>query len=206
MDFGSQTYETLESKGVKLWDMSQNSQRWEIFRYTNLNHNTLSINNQKHNIKGRSKILETYNTSKEKGAKLDLTSVLNFNNELKSAHRKGVVVNDSHLEIEDVLETNKSSVDVRWNMVTKSSAEIIDKNTFKIIQNGKELLLKFEANSPFQLAIRPSENPQEYMSEYGFKNGDYNAQNLGTVMVGFDAKIPPNTKANFKVTFIESNK
>ena len=206
MDFGSQNYGTLESKGVKLWDMSQNSQRWEIFRYTNLNHNTLSINNQKHNIKGRSKILETYNTKNEKGAKVDLTSVLNFNDELKSAYRKGVVVNDSHLEIEDVLETNSKAVDIRWNMVTKSSAEIIDKNTIKITQKGKSLLLKFEANSPFKLVIRPSENPHEYMSELGFKYGAYNAKNIGTVMIGFDAKIPPNTKANFKVTFIEPNK
>jgi hypothetical protein len=205
-DFGAQSYITLESKGVDLWNMTQDSQRWDVFRYTNLNHNTLSINNQKHNVKGRAEILETYKTSEEKGAKFDLTSVLNFNNELKFAHRKGVVINNSHLEIEDILETNNNSVDVRWNMVTKSSAEIIDKNTIKLTQKGKTLFLKFEGNYPFKLAIRKSENPKEYMSEFGFKYGDYNAKNPGSVMVGFDANLPPNVKAKFKITFLETKK
>ena len=205
MDFGSQDYYSLESKGVKLWDMTQNSQRWDIFRYTNLNHNTLSINNQKHNIKGRANIIENYNSKTEKGSKIDLTEVLNFNNELKSAHRKGVVVNDSYLKIEDVIETNSKAVNVRWNMVTPSSAEIIDKNTIKITQKVKTLFLKFDADSPFTLAIRKSENPSAYKSEFGFMYGDYNAKNPGTVMIGFDATIPANTKANFTVTFLEPN-
>jgi hypothetical protein len=98
-DFGLQSYLSLESKGVDLWNMSQNSQRWDIFRYNNLNHNTLSINNQKHNIKGRATIIDTFNSKEEKGATIDLTEVLNFNNELKSAKRKGVVINDSFLKI-----------------------------------------------------------------------------------------------------------
>jgi hypothetical protein len=205
MDFGSQDYYSLESKGVKLWDMTQNSQRWDIFRYTNLNHNTLSINNQKHNIKGRANIIENYNSKAEKGSKIDLTEVLNFNNELKSAHRKGVVVNDSYLKIEDVIETNNKPVAVRWNMVTKSSAEIIDAKTIKITQKDKTLFLKFDADSPFTLAIKKSENPSAYKSEFGFMYGDYNAKNPGTVMIGFDATIPANTKANFTVTFLEPN-
>ena len=205
MDFGSQNYGTLESKGVKLWDMKQNGQRWDIFRYNNLNHNTLTINNQKHNIKGRANIIENYNTEAEKGAKLDLTSVLNFNNELKSAIRKAVVVNDSFLKIDDEIETNDKEVALRWNMVTKSSAEIIDETTIKLTQKNKTLFLQFTANIPFKLAIRKAENPSEYISEFGFKYGDYNAENPEVVMIGFDAKIPSKSKANFTVTFLENS-
>jgi hypothetical protein len=203
-DFGAQSYITLESKDVDLWNMTQDSQRWDIFRYSNLNHNTLSINNQKHNTKGRATIIETYNSDKEKGAKFDLTSSLNFKDELKSAHRKGVVVDDSYLKIEDVLETNNKPVAVRWNMVSKSSVEIIDEKTIQLTQNDKILRLTFNADIPFKLAIRKSENPAEYMSEFGFKYGDYNAKNPETVMLGFDATIPANTKANFTVTFLQS--
>ena len=192
-----------EFKNVKLWDKKQDGERWDIFRYSNLNHNTLSINNQKHNVNGQSKIIETYNSKKEKGAKLDLTDVLNLNNELKTAHRKGVIIDNSYLKIEDFLETNSLPVSVRWNMATYANAEIIDKKTIKLTQNGKVLYLKFDSKNPFQLAIRPSENPEAYKSEFGFMYGSYNEKNPGTVMIGFDAIIPKNTKASFTVTFLD---
>lgn len=78
MDFGLQSYISLESNGVDLWNVNQNSERWEVFRYNNFNHNTLSINNQLHNVKGRSEIIETYESKNELGAKVDLAPALNF--------------------------------------------------------------------------------------------------------------------------------
>ncbi len=51
-DFGSQDYNSLESKGVQLWGMQQNSQRWTIFRYNNLTHNTLSFDDQFPKVSG----------------------------------------------------------------------------------------------------------------------------------------------------------
>ncbi|MFD1629570.1 heparinase II/III domain-containing protein [Pseudopedobacter beijingensis] len=204
MDFGLQSYITLESKGVDLWNMSQNSQRWDVFRYNNLNHNTLTINNQRHNVNGRAEIIETFNSGKELGAKVNLTSVLNLDNELKSAVRKAVIVDESYLRIEDVVETSAKPVDLRWNMVTEASAEIIDKNTIKLTQKEKTMILKFSANIPFKLVLRPSENPGQYKSEFGdYKYGEYNQQNRETMMLGFDAKIPANKEGKFIVTFTE---
>lgn len=203
MDFGMQSYRSLESKGVKIWDMKQNSQRWDVFRYNNFNHNTLTINNKKHNVKGRAKIIESYNDD-ELGAKVDLTSVLNYNNELKSATRKATIIKNKELKIIDEIETNNKSVDLRWNMVTPSKAEIINKNTIKLSQNAKVLLVKFDSKIPFELAIRESANPIEAKKLYeGGNYNDYNSKNPGTVMIGFDAKIPANTKANFTVTLVE---
>ena len=203
MDLGLQSYNTLESQGVDLWNMNQNSQRWDVFKYNNFNHNTISINNQKHNVKGRAKIIESYK-NKELGAKIDLTEVLNFKNELKSATRKATIVNEKNLVIIDEIETNADLVSLRWNMVTPAKAEIIDKNTIKLTQDIKILFLKFESNIAFDLVLRPSENPSEIETEFGIgKYGEYNQKNAGTVMLGFDAKIPGNTKAQFKVTFEE---
>jgi hypothetical protein len=87
-DFGLQSYITLESQGVDIWKSEQESQRWDVFKYNNFNHNTLSINNQKHNAKGKAPIIESFQKGKELGAKFDLTAVLNLNNEVKSATRK----------------------------------------------------------------------------------------------------------------------
>lgn len=204
MDFGLQSYITLESKGVDLWNMGQNSQRWDIFRYNNLNHNTLTINNQRHNVNGKAEIIETFDRKKEKGVKIDLTPVLNLNNEVKTAHRTAVLIDDIYLKIEDFIQANAKPVDLRWNMVTPASAEIIDKKTIKLSQKGKTMFLKFDADIPFELVIRPSENPSQYTCEFGdYMYGVYNQQNRGTVMVGFNAQIPGSKTGRFTVTFEE---
>ncbi len=143
-------------------------------------------------MNGEAEIIETFDSKKESGAKIDLTPVLNLDNELKTATRKAVIVDDSYLKIEDVVETHAKPVNLRWNMVTPATAEIIDKNTIRLSQQGRNMLLKFASEIPFELAIRPSENP-----------GGYNAPNKGTVMVGFDADIPGSKTAKFTVTFIE---
>src|SRR5690606_32011702 len=134
--------------------------------YNNFNHNTLSINNQLHNVDGRSEIIETYESKNELGAKVDLTPALNLNNELKTATRKATIVDDSYLKIEDFVEANSKPVSLRWNMVTPAFAEIVDKNTIKLSQQGKILLVKFSADIPFKLVIRPSENPGQYKLEF----------------------------------------
>ncbi len=53
MDFGMQNYESLESKGVDLWNSKQNSQRWQVFRYNNFVHNTLPINGGLQQVAGK---------------------------------------------------------------------------------------------------------------------------------------------------------
>ncbi len=46
MDFGMQDYNSLETAGVDLWNRSQNSERWTVFRYNNRAHNTLTVNDK----------------------------------------------------------------------------------------------------------------------------------------------------------------
>ena len=204
MDFGLQSYITLESKGVDIWKSKQESERWDVFKYNNFNHNTLSINNQKHNAIGKATIIESFEKDKELGAKFDLTAALNLNNEVKLSTRKAVIVDNSYLKIEDFIESNSNPVDLRWNMVTRATAKIVDKNTIKLSQKGKVMLLKFTSDIPFTLVLRPSVEPNKIKAEFKEGNyGDYNQINTGTAMIGFDAKIPANTKANFKVTFTE---
>ena len=204
MDFGLQSYITLESKGVDIWKSKQESERWDVFKYNNFNHNTLSINNQKHNATGKATIIESFEKDKELGAKLDLTAALNLNNEVKLATRKAVIVDNSYLKIEDFIESNSNPVDLRWNMVTRATAKIIDKNTIILSQKGKVMLVKFTSDSSLTLVLRPSVDPSKIKAEFKEGNyGDYNQINIGTAMIGFDAKIPANTKANFKITFIE---
>ncbi len=45
-DLGAEGYYGIESRNMKLWDREQNSDRWTIFRLSNLGHNTLVIDGQ----------------------------------------------------------------------------------------------------------------------------------------------------------------
>ncbi len=101
-----------------------------------------------------------------------------------------------------MLETGAEPVDLRWNVVTPATAKIIDKQTITLSQQGKSLLVKFKSDIPFDLVIRPSEDPAKYKNEFGGYNyAEYNQKNTGTIMIGFDAKISASKKTIFKIVF-----
>lgn len=206
MDFGSQQYETLENTGVDLWDMSQYGQRWEVFRLNNLNHNTLSINNQPHNVNGKASIIETYDEEDALGVKLDMTEVLNIRNEVEMAMREIKLIDESILAIEDHLATGEEGVWLRWNMVTPASVKIIDERIIELSQENKTLRLDFSGSVPLALEIRPSKDPTQVICGFTNKHyGEYNNPNPGTTMLGFNAYIPKATEARFRVTMVEGN-
>ena len=45
-DLGMQNYNSLESRGVDLWNMKQAGQRWEVFRIGPWSHNILTLDNR----------------------------------------------------------------------------------------------------------------------------------------------------------------
>jgi len=188
MDFGLQSYITLENKDVDLWNMKQNSQRWDIFRLSNLNHNTITINNKKHNVTGKALMVKTYDTNKDKGAKFDMSEI--FEGEIKSEIRKVVLKDETYLQVEDEITTNDKEVVVRWTMVTPTTVKILNSGTIELSQKGKKKFLKVCSANPFELKIWKSDDPET----------EYDAKNPGTVMIGFEAKILPTQKVSFVIT------
>jgi hypothetical protein len=188
MDFGLQSYITLESKGIDLWNQSQESQRWDVFRLSNKSHNTLTINNKRHNVIGKATLVDTYDTPTEKGGKFDLSEI--FKGEISSAMRKVVLKNNKYLQVEDAISTNEKEALIRWNMVTRATVKILDSSSIELTQKGKKKILKVSADFPFELKTWNSEDP----------GTDYDQKNPGTIMIGFESKVPANQKAKFVIT------
>ena len=46
LDLGAEGYHGIEARGMNLWNRAQNSDRWTIFRQSNLGHNTLVIDDR----------------------------------------------------------------------------------------------------------------------------------------------------------------
>lgn len=189
MDLGMQEYYSLESKGIGIWKMTQNSQRWDVFRIGPLSHNILTANGHNHAIKGFAPIVRTFESDRRKGAVVDLTALLG--EDLRSAERSVTLDGSNHLTVEDRIETGPQSASVRWSMCTPAKARIIGRNTVELESGGrKRLLLVESSDGDVAWKIWPNDPPPH----------DYDVANPGTLRVGFETRLPANRKVVLRVT------
>lgn len=186
LDFGNQEYNSLESKGVDLWNFSQNSQRWDVFRYNNLSHNTLTINNQKQLVKGRAIIKTISETDNNMAVCMDLTSL--YKADVKMIARKVSLLGKKKVQTEDSVSTLDKDVVVSWNMLTKATPKIIDNQTIELTQDGKKLMVKLTDIEGAKAYINSTVSPNEY-----------DDSNEGTSFIGFDISIAANSSKRFTV-------
>jgi hypothetical protein len=189
MDFGMQDYNSLETKGVDLWNRNQNSQRWEVFRYNNFVHNTLTVNSHLQLADGFAPIISTSGNPSMMNAITDLTKV--YEDQLKSAVRGVAIIDKKFVIVRDEILTQANETLIRWTMLTSADVKITGKNSAELTKNGKSLIIK---------VAEPAEIKMKTWSTV--PTHDYDALNPGTIMVGFEAVIPANTRATFQVFLI----
>ncbi|RZL97853.1 MAG: heparinase, partial [Pedobacter sp.] len=59
IDPGMQEYESLESKGLNIFKGGVDSDRWKVYRNTNYIHNTLTVDSQLQQLKGKAEIISS---------------------------------------------------------------------------------------------------------------------------------------------------
>jgi len=186
MDFGMQEYESLESKGVNLWGMQQNSQRWDVFRYNNLAHNTLTINQAYQQVSGKAEIQVLSRDPARMEIAMDLSSM--YGDQVASAQRNVALVNQQKLEIKDQIKSRDQYTMVQWTLVTAANFSPGPKGTATLEIKGKKVKLDLEG----------IEGTWETWSTE--PNHDYDAKNPGTRFVGFKVAMKPNSQEVFKVS------
>lgn len=189
MDFGSQDYNSLEQAGVDLWNLGQNSQRWQVYRYNNYVHNTLTINNQLQNVGGYAAITSSSDNPAMMNAVTDLTTL--YNPHIKSAFRGVAIVDESYLTVRDEIETGGNKASVRWTMLTPASVEIKGDNSARLSIDGKKLVIKVTEPAGIKITTRAAE-----------PTNAYDQPNPGISIVGFEVTIPPDTKKVIQVLLI----
>ena len=193
MDFPMQEYNELETKGVNIWDLSQNSQRWEIFRYNNMAHSTLSFNGANQRVKGYAPITKTTSDPNFLSAISNLSSA--YNGQEDSVSRGIAIINKNYVIVKDEIVTSSNEATVRWTMVTPANVQILENGNAILSKNGKKLELR---------VVEPSGAIIKTWSTKPTK--DYEAQNNGTSLVGFEVKLPKNTKNSLTVLMVPKNK
>jgi len=188
-DFGSQDYNSLETKGVDLWNMGQNSQRWEVFRYNNFVHNTLTINNELHRVKGFADIQSASSSADFMNAVSDLSMI--FEGQLAKSVRGVAIINGQYVAVRDEIKTLDTETTVRWTMLTTADAKITGSNAIELRKNGKKL--KLEVAEPAKVTMKTWPTTPTH---------DYDSPNPGSVLVGFEVVIPATSEANLIVKLI----
>ncbi len=127
MDIRSENYDnlrpTLQAMGGKLFDMSQNSLRWRLFRMNCRQHNTLTVNDRNHNVDQKVEMTATENTPERMSATFDLTPV--FDGDLEKAERTVALCDNNYAEIKDELKAPADRpAHIRWTMVTAAVPEV----------------------------------------------------------------------------------
>lgn len=192
MDFGMQDYESLESKGIQLFGRTQDAQRWTVFRYTNLVHNTLTINNQHQDVKGYAPVISWGDLPRFKNAVTDMTEV--YKGQVAKSIRGIAIVDESYVLVRDEIEALNKETTVRWTMLTPASVKIIGNDKALLTKNGKTLLLQVKGPGNIKMQTWSTDPPHEY-----------DAPNPGTTLVGFTVTLPANTKAAFDVSLVPGN-
>jgi len=193
MDFGMQDYESLESKGVKLWGRTQNSERWDVFRLNNYAHNTLTIDSQLQVVEGDAPIINDSKDPNFMQVTFDLSTV--YKNQLASSTRGIAIVNKNHVVVRDEIQTLNHETKVRWTMLTPADVEIVGPETAILKKGGKTLTLKVSGAKNITMKTWSTIPPR-----------DYDAPNPGTILVGFEAIVPANTKVDFDILLIPGSK
>jgi hypothetical protein len=192
LELGLQSYITLESKGVDLWNNKQEGQRWDIFRLGNTGHSTLTINGEKHLVAGEVKMINTFQTTDNKGAELDLSPI--FSNSVQQVIRKVYLDGKNDLHVNDKIKTNEKSANIAWQMVAPKEAKILGDNQIELTKDGQKMILTVESPASVTMKIWSNE-----------PLNTYDQDNPGTLRVGFETTILPNSEAELAIKLASQN-
>ncbi|MBE7173611.1 MAG: heparinase II/III family protein [Williamsia sp.] len=189
MDFGMQDYESLESKGIEVFGKGQNAQRWTIFRYDNLVHNTLAVNGQHQVVDGYAPLTASSSNPQFMHAIADLSEI--YKGQLQQATRGVGIVGGRYVVVRDEIQTGAAPTTIRWTLLTPAEAKVTGKNSIELTKDGKKLTLLVQEPATVSLKTWSTDPPHSY-----------DAPNPGTILTGFEVTVPAGTKTVLSVALV----
>ncbi len=184
IDLGLQDYESLESKGVDLWNKKQNSQRWQVFRLNNHSHSTLTVDGQLHQVAGHASFNKVELDGAQAHASLDMSAV--FSGQASKAQRS-VWVKQRSVMIQDELQGLRPSTRVRWQMPTKANIALQGQRAV-LTQSSRELSVRLMEGAT-EFVVLSLEKPMP----------EFNAPNPGVSMLVCEAAAAADGRVRFSV-------
>lgn len=188
LDMGMQNYTIAEKAGVDLWNKKQESGRWDVYRYNNFVHNTLTINNRYQRVDGKAGIVVLNKDPNNMSVSSDITEV--YKPQVEKTVRKVSLVNKTDVVIEDRITTGKYFAKVRWNMMTEADKiTLINDTTAELQKNGKKRYLTLVAPVKMKFYKTPATTVNSCDSP-----------NPGITAIGWEAELPLKGEQRIEVT------
>jgi len=192
VDLGPESYHKIESRGMSLWGRSQDAERWRIFRYNNLSHNTLVVNGQYQRVEGNAPIIRYSDEKLLPHVVFDMSEV--YEGQLVKALRGAVILPTKEVLIQDELKATNQSAKVRWAMVTPAQVSIESNKSALLKKEGKTMHFNVLTDQEIQLKTY-STKPK----------ADYDASNPGTRLIGFEVSLSPGQAVRLAVLMSPSS-
>jgi hypothetical protein len=177
IDLGSQNYNSLESRGIQLWDRGQKGRRWDVFRLSNLSHSTLVVDGKKQRVAGSAPILSSVDHGLEQHTVLDLGPV--YQGQVDRAVRSFLVGPDRAVTVQDEVRALGEPTSIRWGLLTRADVDLVDPQTAVLRQADRTLTLRVVSPDAVSLRLEETATPP----------ADFDAPNPGTRMIAFDVGI-----------------
>jgi hypothetical protein len=187
MDLGAQDYHALESAGIDLWNARQNSQRWDVFRYSNREHNTLTVNNRHQLVTGKAPVTEVYSSGKRMGGRIDLSSL--YSEDVSNVTRDVELLNEQYLQVTDVITASDNDAQVTWTLVTPAEVQKTGNAEIRLTQNGKTVVLSVKSPKTFELSFVPAAP----------ESGQYGEPNPGVTLIRLSCQVKAKSRTQIQV-------
>ena len=178
-DLGSQDYTALEATpGMTLWNMDQNSTRWDVYRLGADSHNLVTIDGARLKVDGQAEITCVRSGGDVSEAKLDMLPI--YGSDIVSAAGRTFTLDRANRKIliGDAFEGLRTGASVRWAMVTKATVTGIQGDEIDLALGGCRMKITMSSTAP---------------------GGEWTAVDVSTGPNSWDARNPGCTQIRYTV-------
>ena len=187
IDLGAESYHKIESLGMNLWSMSQESDRWKIYRLGTSSHNELMLDGCQQLVKGFGKVLEVREEAPS-AVTLDLSSL--YTNATQVVRRGVMAADGRSYELKDAVAGLRAGAPIRWALTTRAAVEVKGDEVV-LRQNGKTLRMTMCGALTAPWEVKPAQGPNSYDSA-----------NKGCSQITFTVPMPAEGHARLGVKFM----
>ncbi len=187
VDLGAESYHRIESRGMSYWSMKQDSDRWRVFRESNLSHNTLVIGDALQVASGHAEVVRFSAASAFPHSVLDLSAV--YMGQAASACRGIALLPSGEVLVRDHLTGVKPGVGVRWGMVTPAQPGKAGGSTLELRQQTASLTLRVLQPANASWALLDTAQPKH----------EWDSPNPGTCMAAVTVSAPASGTVDFAI-------
>ena len=194
-DLGSQNYASLEVLGtsvINLWNFTQSSTRWNVFRLNALSHNLVTINGAPQQVAANVPIRSTQ-SGEVSAAELDLSSI--YGTSVCTSARRTFTMDrpNRRLRIGDTFAGLAAGVELRWALTTKATVRSITGDVIHLFLNGSCLDIAMNASVPGTWSVEDiSTGPNSWdCTNTGYRQIVYTTVAPSTRAVTLEATLSP---------------